>query len=518
MNVQDIPETWDLIVIGGGITGAGIFREAVRMGFSVLLLEQKDYSWGTSSRSTKLVHGGLRYLREGHLLLTKAAVEERERMLKEAPGLVEQVGFLLPVYKGAGPGKWTVDIGLLLYDLMAGQKQHSFLDLEEFRKMSPHLRQEDLVGGFRFFDAQVDDCRLVLRLIIEAVANGGVALNYTKATEILYDAKGNVAGVVAEDTETRETREFQTKTVINATGAWGEKLHPSPDPKRHLRPLRGSHMVFPLWALPLDHAVAFMHPADDRGFFAIPWEGAVLVGTTDIDHHQDLSEEPVITKEEVDYMMEGIRYYFPSIELSPADCLSTFAGVRPVLSEGKLSPSEESRDYAVWKKQGMVTVTGGKLTTFRRMAWDTLKAAAAFLPEMKEISKKDPVFAKVPEKVTRSQGLTKKTWRRLYGRYGESAKEVVASAAADDLNAIPGTDTLWAEIPFTANREQVRHLSDLLLRRVRIGLLTTQGGREHMERIRRLCSPLLPWSDLRWEDEIDMYHGLWDRAYSLPST
>jgi len=161
MGIENLREDWDLIIIGGGITGAGVFREATRMGLNVLLVERMDFAWGTSSRSTKLVHGGLRYLKDGHPLLTKTSVEERERMLKEAPGLVEQIGFLLPVYRGISPGKWTLDIGLILYDLMAHEKQHRFYDTKEFSALTPHLKRKGLAGGFRFFDAQVDDARLV---------------------------------------------------------------------------------------------------------------------------------------------------------------------------------------------------------------------------------------------------------------------------------------------------------------------------------------------------------------------
>lgn len=517
MNITDIPKKWDMIVVGGGITGAGIFREAVSIGLKVLLLEQKDFTWGTSSRSTKLVHGGLRYLREGHLLVTKAAVEERERMLREAPGLVEPVEFLLPVYKGEGPRKWQLDVGLLLYDLMAKEKQHRFVGREEFIKLSPYIKKDGLAGGFCFFDAQVDDCRLVLRLINETVEDGGVAVNYVKVSEVLRNKKGEVVGVVAEDPETGESRTLHAKLVINATGAWGETLQPSPDPKRHLRPLRGSHLVFPTSVLPLQHALAFIHPADERGFFAIPWEGAVLVGTTDLDHREDLSKEPAVAQEEVDYIMAGVHHYFPAVKASAKDCVATFAGIRPVLSEGKLSPSKESRDYVVWKKNGLVTVTGGKLTTFRRMAWETLKAASIFLPKTKEVKKKEPVFRPLPELPKEHYGLSPETWRRLYGRYGDSAIALVKEAGPEDLECVPGTHTLWAEIPYTARREQVRHLSDLLLRRVRIGILCPQGGIEHIERIRKLCKTALGWSDLRWEDEINMYNGMWRSAYWLPS-
>jgi glycerol-3-phosphate dehydrogenase len=517
MKLKNLPESWDLIVIGGGITGAGIFREAARMGLKTLLLERRDFSWGTSSRSTKLVHGGLRYLREGHIFVTKAAVEERERMLKEAPGLVEHIGFLMPVYKGSGPGKWTVDIGLLIYDLLARQKQHDFFDREDFTKMSPLIKTEDLAGGFIFYDAQVDDARMVLRLINEAIQQGASAINYTEVTEIKRGRRGEVVGVVARDTEKEIERTFISRAVINATGTWGEELHPSPDPKRHLRPLRGSHLVFSSTSLPLDKAVAFMHPDDNRGFFAIPWEGAVIVGTTDVDHKEDLAKEPVISEDEVSYIMRGLKAYFPTVDITAEDCISTYAGIRPVLSEGKLSPSEESRDYVVWKNKGLVTVTGGKLTTFRRMAWDTLKAAKAYLPSVEELDKGDPVFSKVPEKPDNDYGLPPEEWRRLYGRYGEGADELVSSASKEDLTHVPGTHTLWAEIPFVAKREQVRHLSDLLLRRVRIGMLTPKGGREHLERIKNLCKSSLPWTEVRWEEEIDMYNGTWERAYSLPS-
>ena len=170
----------------------------------------------------------------------------------------------------------------------------------------------------------------------------------------------------------------------------------------------------------------------------------------------------------------------------------------------------------VWNKDGLVTVTGGKLTTFRRMAWDTLKVAGSSLPAMETIDKRDPVFSPVPEKPKKSHGLPKKEWRRLYGRYGAAADDLVGAATADDLKLIPGTTTLWAEVPFVAEREQVRHLSDLLLRRLRIGLLTPRGGREYIERVRQLCGSSLPWNDLRWEDEIAMYYGIWERAHSLP--
>ena len=516
MNIGNITSHWDLVIIGGGITGAGILREAVNMGLQTLLVEQKDFAWGTSSRSSKLVHGGLRYLKEGHFLLTKMAVEEREHLLREAPGLVEPLEFLLPVYEHQHPGKHTLQIGLSLYDLMARDHQHRFYEKTDFYRRLPYVRQQDLKGGFFFYDAQVDDSRLVLRLINESVADGAGALNYTTATRILRNDTGVVVGVEIEDTETRESRTLETRTVINATGCWAERLHPSPDPDRHLRPLRGSHLVFPAEVLPIKFGVSFLHPRDNRAVFALPWEGAVLVGTTDLDHKADLSLEPSITESEIIYLLEGLNTIFPSLEISLNDCISTFAGVRPVVSEGRLSPSEESREHVVWVDKGLVTVTGGKLTTFRRLAWDALKAARPFLPSEKLPDKQKPIFSRPPDKPPNRFDLADTVWHRLYGRYGQRAEAMVQAAAPRDLKLIPGTHTLWAELPFVAANEWVRHLSDLLLRRVRIGLLTAQGGKEHLKRIRSLCRPALPWDNKRWKEEMAMYLKHWNRYHGLP--
>ena len=516
MSLQNLSKSWDLIIIGGGITGAGIFREASRMGLKVLLVEQKDFAWGTSSRSSKLVHGGLRYLKEGHFLMTKIAVAERERLLKEAPGLVEPLGFLLPIYEDQSPGRRTMQVGLSLYDIMARERQHHYYDAEEFIKMIPPINPKGLKGGFHFLDAQVDDSRLVLRLINESVASGACALNYTAVRKIDRNDEGHVVGVELEDVETHEIKNISSPAVINATGSWAEKLHPSPEPQRHLRPLRGSHLVFPATAIPLTEGFSFMHPLDNRAVFVIPWEGAVLVGTTDLDHPQDLALEPNITEEEVVYLMEGIQAIFPSLNIVLADCLCAFAGIRPVLSEGKRKPSQESREHVIWVDHGLVTVTGGKLTTFRRLALDSLKAAKSFLPPGKMVDRKSPVFNEVQQTPAQDCGLAPETWRRLYGRYGSAADTIVKTAKAGDLSTIAGTHTLWAELTYVAQNEKIRHLGDLLLRRVRIGLLTPHGGKAYLKRIQKLCKKVLPWDRRRWKEEINIYLAQWNHAHALP--
>ncbi len=516
MKINEIEKNWDLIVIGGGIPGAGIFREAVRNGLRVILVEQKDFAWGTSSRSSKLVHGGLRYLKEGRILLTWASVHERERLLKEASGLVKPLEFLMPVYSDQSPGKWMLEAGLSLYDLFAQENHHKYFDTNDFFEMVPEIKKKNLLGGFQFLDAQVDDARLVQCEINEAVANGAVAMNYTKVTDIKRNSRDLVSGVTVVDTETHDEIELSTHAVINATGSWVEKLHISPDPKRHIRPLRGSHLIFPSKILPVNQAISFVHPTDNRPIFVLPWEGAVLVGTTDIDHKSDLSLEPFMTKEEMKYLMKGLQVFFPELNISSKDCISSFAGVRPVLSKGKRDPSKESRDHVVWEKNGLVTVTGGKLTTFRKVAWDAIKAIKPYLPVPELYGESEPVFLPAPDIPDEDFGISVWEWKRLYGRYGEKAKELVSDAVNKDLTPIPGTHTLWAEIPFAAKYEQVRHLSDLLLRRVRIGLLVPEGAKVYLDRIQQLCEGVLPWDKQRWEEEKSLYMNLWQNAYRVP--
>ncbi|MFP4475384.1 MAG: glycerol-3-phosphate dehydrogenase/oxidase [Desulfatibacillaceae bacterium] len=514
MSIDKLPDSVDLVVIGGGITGAGILREGVRAGLNVLLVEQRDFSWGTSSRSSKLVHGGLRYLKEGRFLLTKASVEERCRLMEEAPGLVEKLGFLWPVYQGQSPGRWSLAVGLMLYDLMAGVRQHKYMKKQDFNALMPGLNQEGLKGGFVFHDAQVDDARLVLRLIFEAEKAGGRAANYTRAVDVARDEQGSVTGVVLKDVETGGKKTVATRVAINATGVWAENLHKSPDPGLHIRPLRGSHLMFPQSVLPVTQAVSFMNPADKRPVFAIPWEGATLLGTTDVDHENGLNTDPAITEAEFSLLMRGVRHIFPGRNLKASDVVATFAGVRPVLSAGKKDPSKESREHVVWVDKGLVTITGGKLTTFRRLAWDALRAAKPFFSRNLRDARDAPVFEPPVSVPGDTRGLDAVQWRKLLGRYGARAVDMVAGAQEKDLETIPGTHTIFAELAHAARNEQVVHLDDLLLRRVRMGILCPEGGSQYLDRIQELCGPGLGWDDNRWREERERYLDLWWRSYA----
>lgn len=505
---------WDVLVIGGGITGAGILLEAARRGLRALLVEQRDFAWGTSSRSSKLVHGGLRYLAQGRIRLTREAVREREALLRDAPGLVEPQRFAFPDY-GANPRKRrTMLAGLALYDLFAGRRERHWLDAHAFAQLAPNVARADLAGGVVYLDAKTDDARLVLRTLAEARRHGGVAVNYM-AVRSLLQANGRVTGAaLLDDAGTNSLHEVRARLVIDAGGAWAEQLSTN-GPR--LRPLRGSHLVLPAWRLPLAQAVSLMHPVDGRPVFAFPWEGATLVGTTDVDHREGLAREAAITRPELDYLLAALRAQFPELDLGEADVIATYAGVRPVVDDGAPdAPSKAGREHAVWSGDGLVGVTGGKLTTFRAIALDVLRQAKPQLPGWNDTLAPVPVFEPValPSAPRR---MPAPLLRRLAGRYGAQAQALVDAAGKGELEAVPGTETLWAELRWAARAEGVQRLDDLLLRRTRIGLLLRGGGMDHMARIRATCQAELGWSDERWEREQDAYSVLWSRHYSLPS-
>jgi len=508
---------WDVIVVGGGITGAGILREAARAGLRVLLLEQRDFAWGTSSRSSKMVHGGLRYLKQGQIGVTYQSVRERQNLLNAGEGLIEPLGFLMPIHS-KGSTKLIYKLGLSAYDLMALRWEHRQYSNEEIALLAPRLSDARLHGGFYFEDAQTDDARLVLRVIQEAVVEGGMALNYARVTHLLKDEGGAVNGVSIADAESAQVYTAHARVVINATGAWVDGLRADVGGESRIRPLRGSHLIFPSWRFPLAQAVSFPHPHDGRPVFVYPWEDVTLVGTTDLDHHTDLNTEPCISGDEVAYLLAACRAEFPALDLSVGDIVSTYAGVRPVIGTGKSDPSKESRDHVVWVEDGLLSVTGGKLTTFRVIALDALETALPYLPQGTRFTTDAPALNPVAKALpTGADALTAQQRTRLSGRYGACFAEMLRDAPRDSLTVIPNTRTLWAELWWAARREAVVHLDDLLLRRTRIGLTLPRGGLMHIERIRQLCAPELAWDDTRWQDEIERYTHLWQTCYSLPA-
>ena len=506
---------WDLLVVGGGITGAGILLEASRRGLKALLVEQRDFAWGTSSRSSKLVHGGLRYLKEGRLGLMRESVHEREALLREAPGLVREQPFAFADYAGRKPGRTSFLAGLAIYDLMAGRRERHYVGADEFRMMAPNLRQDGLLGGICYTDAKTDDARLVLRVLQEAQLHGGRAVNYM-AVKSLLRADGKVCGARLEDGVDGTGHEIRAALVVNATGAWADQLRAQGGAAPRLRPLRGSHLVLPAWRLPLSQAISLMHPADGRPVFAFPWEGVTLVGTTDVDHAGGMEQEAAITRTELDYLMAALNFQFPQLALTEPDIVATYAGVRPIIDSGHGDPSKAARDHAVWVEEGLLTVTGGKLTTFRAIALDVLKHARPLLPGWRGELAPQPLFGAPPAIAPHAQ-VKGALLERLLGRHGQHTPALLAAAGGGELETIPGTETLWAELRWAARAEAVVRLEDLLLRRTRLGLQLRGGGAGMMERIRAICQPELGWPDARWDSGQAAYLALWNAHYSLPA-
>lgn len=515
---RELNQKWDVLIIGGGITGAGILRQAAHAKLRALLVDADDFASGTSSRSSKLVHGGLRYLKNAQIKVTLESVREREYLLKQGRGLVNRLGFLYACLQDDHIPGWIFGTGLIIYDIMAGQWSHRSYDVDDMRELCPSLTTSALRSGYRYFDANTDDARLVLRLLRESVADGALALNYARVDSLLRTQNGRVCGVVLRDTsgEVERQTEVLAKVVINATGAWADELRGKIQQKPRLRPLRGSHLVFPFQRLPLTRAVSFLHPRDGRPVFALPWEGAVLFGTTDVDHGSHLQTDPSISSAEVEYLFDGLQFVFPELELTPNDVISTYSGLRPVVNTGKADPSKESREHAIWDENGLLTVSGGKLTTFRPMAREAFKAVRRHLGHI-PFEADIPVLDALPSKaesLLADSKLAPAQKLRLLARYGTQSIRSFNTTSVD-LEPIPATPYVWAELCQAARAEGVIHLDDLLLRRVRLGLLLPDGGIDLLPRIRTIVQTELGWDDARWEKEAGEYAELWQRAYSL---
>lgn len=517
-----LDEPFDLVVIGGGITGAGIFSEATRRGYKTILIDANDFASGTSSRSSKLVHGGFRYLRNGQLRITYDSVRERERLLREERGLINELGFLIAKYKGDWLPMWALGFGLTVYDLIAFRWGHKYYAPEKMLDLCQDLNSTNLQGGYRYFDALTDDARLVLKTIKQAVKNGGLAINYCAAEKILRSKQGQIYGLQIVDTAPNGAQtscEVKSRAIINATGVWAEDVC-TMDPQRSgavskLRKLQGSHLVFRFEDLPLSRAVSIWHPKDKRPVFAFPWEGVTVVGTTDVDATSPVEIDPAISPGEYEYLLEFVQFAFPGRGLDENDVQSTFSGFRSVVDTGKTDPSKESREHILNYDNGLLTVSGGKLTTFNLMAQQALnmleKLDASFIPNGYKKTDKEPPNIKM---FARSQ-IETRDGIRLIGRYGDDIHRMIAEIGMQEFQAIEGSQNLWAELRWAARNEGVVHLDDLLLRRLRLGILLPGGGVSLIQRIKHIIHEELSWSDQQWEHELKRYFRILKQSYSV---
>lgn len=529
---------WDIIIAGGGITGAGIAREAARRGFKVLLVERQDFAWGTSSRSSKMVHGGLRYLGQGDYKTTMHSVRERERLLGEAAGLVDEMPYLMAHYKGVFPPPWAFNLLLRGYDFFAGKKYRQYHKKQDFINNNPEVKQEGLLGATQFADAVTDDSRLVMRVLHEAMNDGATILNYLSVSHLIKNNDGQVTGVKLTDEVTGDKVQAFATTVVSATGAWADELRQQATTEtvaKKIRPCRGSHIVIARDKIPTDHVYTLMHPQDKRALFIFPWETRVVIGTTDLDHPNLENKEVGITQEELEYLLVASKDLFPDANITKDDVICSWAGVRPLISSAedgkKVDPSKEKREHSIWEDKGLITVSGGKLTTFRIIALDVLKKCQPYLSanasntntnnpinivddggniftEANSTNISHPSFSTLDSDIQ----------QRLLGHYGLAVDDLLTRAKADEISLIPDTNTLWAELRYAATHEYIQHLDDLLLRRTRLGLLLENGGMNHEAKLKDICQEALGWDDARWLTEAERYTTIWQTYYYLPTT
>lgn len=480
--VRDRKRPWDLVVIGGGATGLGTAVDAASRGYDVVLFEQADFAKGTSSRSTKLVHGGVRYLQQGNVSLVMEALRERGLLLRNAPHLVQDVAFIVPSYEW-----WEspfYGIGLKVYDLLAGRYgfgKSSHVSREEVRAEIPSIRMEGLLGGTRYYDGQFDDARLAINLATTAAEQGGALLNYAEVVRLLKDGTGAARGVVVRDAETGGELEVRAQVIVNATGPFADAVRrlDRPDAEAIIEPSQGVHVVLDKSFLPGSTAIMVPHTEDGRVMFAIPWHGVAVVGTTDTPI-PEVTLEPLPLHEEVEFILDTANDYL-SHPAEPSDILSVFAGIRPLVRTGNGgSTAELSRDHTILidPVSGLMTVAGGKWTTYRKMAEDVVDRAILLGDlDPRECRTKDlPVHG--------ADGDAERFGRLAF--YGTDAVEIARMEKTEQRESAPLHPRLGlteAEVRWAARREMARTVDDVVARRTRSLLLDARAAIEVAPRV-----------------------------------
>lgn len=537
-------QTFDLLVVGGGITGAGIALDAAARGLRVGLIEKGDIASGTSSWSTKLVHGGLRYLEQFDFPMVREGLRERHTLLRIAPHLVHKLSFLYPSNTGV-IGKTYVDAGLWAYDLLAGTRAlgiHQRLSRAEEQAGAPLKAPWDR-GGFSYYDSQTDDARLALSVLLTAIERGAVASAYVEATGLLKE-NGRIAGVHVRDVLAPKGTPHAAFTVrahavVNATGVWMDRVQRMDDEtvQAHVVPSKGSHIVVPFDRLPIKTAVIMPKTSDGRVLFAVPWQGRVVIGTTDAAYEGDL-DRPVASDDEVDFILRNANDYL-SVSLTRADVIATYAGLRPLIrmthvdvSGGqdpggrdhtrheKSDTKDLSRTHVVvTSPSGLVSIGGGKLTTYRLMAHDAVEAAIQ-ATDLKAPRRADTsrllLTGAAGYQALRGQvgplsaryGVPPTLVLHLLGRYGThtvAVLEIIAGQPDLAEHIVPDLAYVWAEAVYSARHEHVTTLEDVLARRMRLNLLDRSHGVGPALRVATLIAPTLGWDGARIDVEVARY-------------
>jgi len=526
---ERLGEDVDVLVVGGGITGSGIARDAVRRGLKVALVEMNDLAYGTSSRSSKLVHGGLRYLEHYEFSMVFESVSERKTLMDLAPHLVNPLGFVFPVYKGARQSLFMVNAGMWLYDglaLFRSPKRHRKLSPKEVEELEPALLTKDLKGAPLYYDCSTDDARLTLETALDAAKHGATICTFAKVQRFVKDEHGRVCGAKVVDTlGDGGQRTIQAKVVINATGPWTDalrKLSPTPGHEQRdvLRPTKGVHIVVDAAKLPLNHAVVCFHPTDERVLFALPWGDRTYVGTTDTDYEGDPADVAA-TREDVDYLIDAANSYFPDDPIAADDVIATWAGLRPLVAplDSNVSESQVSREHEILVgRDGLLTIAGGKLTTYRKMAGEVVDEAVKLLRLSRQVTGRlrsartdeDPLpggigwpddddHEAVAKRVREASGetLPEDVARYLADTYGMRALTFATEVRTDEKlreRLVPGRPEILGVVDWAVKEELATTVCDVLIRRTQLFYRDEDQGLGCADMVATRMGELLGWS------------------------
>jgi glycerol-3-phosphate dehydrogenase len=530
-------EPYDIVILGGGINGAGMARDAALRGLRVALFEKGDFASGTSSKSSKLIHGGLRYLEHGEFGLVFESVSERAVQRKNAPHLVRPLPFLVPVFKDAKPGLEIINVGLWIYDTMAmfrAHKMHRTFRGQKAADLEPALKRDGLSGAIEYYDCVTDDARLVLENVLDAQAAGADVYSYTEMTAIEREG-GMVSAVRVRDVFTGEQREVPARCVIVAAGAWTDEVQGTLDlglGRKLLRRTKGVHIVFPREKLPLRRAVTLISHADGRVMFAIPWKDRTVLGTTDTDF-EGTADDVHADAADVQYLCDGGNYYFPDANFSPDEVIATWAGLRPLISDDHTSAGAVSREHEIFvQDDGVVVIAGGKLTTYRRMSKECVRKAVKWLRKnrrdafagrelRKPGTKKRPLpggaglqrksmtgVRELAHDLARDFGLTTPAANHLAVTYGTRARKIARAIQARPELGEPMQDDLdyvWAEVDFAVADDLARTLTDILARRIPLVLVGRDQGLDVAERVAARAAELLGWTGDEVAEQLAAY-------------
>lgn len=512
-------ETFDVLVIGGGITGAGIALDAAARGMKVALVEMQDFAAGTSSRSTKLVHGGLRYLKQFEVGMVAEVGKERAIVYENGPHVTTPEWMLLPMHKGGTFGKFSTSIGLRVYDFLAGVKKgerRSMLSIQQTLEKEPLIKKDGLKGGGYYVEYRTDDARLTIEVMKAAVEHGATALNYTKVENLIYNDKKLVKGAVVRDFLTGDAYEIKAAKVVNSTGPWVDRIREMDDSKKGktLRLTKGVHLVIDQSRFPLRQAVYFDTP-DKRMVFAIPRDGKAYVGTTDTFYDQN-PVHPQMTVSDRSYIINAINFMFPDVKITEKDIESSWAGVRPLIYEEGKDPSEISRKDEIWESDsGLLTIAGGKLTGYRKMAETIVDVLAKKLGESQQRSFKSCQTKHLPisggdmggakafdafvQKTTPTgvqAGLSQAEAIRIARMYGTNAPKVYKRIAEgkDKAGTFKLPLMLYGQLAYALDEEMVASPVDFFTRRSGATLFNIDMARKMKQPVIDMMASCLEWS------------------------